>query len=34
MIDLRPEMLNGADLAFVGDAYYDLKVRMYLFQHV
>lgn len=30
MIDLRPEMLNGADLAFIGDAYYDLKVRMYL----
>lgn len=30
MISIRPEMLNGADLAFVGDAYYDLRVRMYL----
>lgn len=27
-----PEMLNGADLAFVGDAYYELQIRMYLLE--
>ena len=27
-----PEMLNGADLAFVGDAYYELRIRMYLIE--
>ena len=27
-----PEMLNGADLAFVGDAYYELRIRMYLLE--
>ncbi len=27
-----PNMLNGADLAFIGDAYYELKIRMYLLE--
>ena len=27
-----PEMLNGADLAFVGDAYYELQIRLYLLE--
>jgi len=25
-------MLNGADLAYVGDAYYELRVRLYLLE--
>lgn len=27
-----PKMLNGADLAYVGDAYYELRVRLYLLE--
>jgi len=27
-----PEMLNGADLAFIGDAYYELEIRKYLLE--
>lgn len=27
-----PEMLNGADLAFIGDAYYELQIRVYLIE--
>ncbi|MDD2492688.1 MAG: ribonuclease III domain-containing protein [Bacilli bacterium] len=26
----RPELLNGANLAFIGDAYYELYIRKYL----
>ncbi|HOD61241.1 MAG TPA: ribonuclease III domain-containing protein [Bacilli bacterium] len=27
---IKPELLNGANLAFIGDAYYELYIRKYL----
>lgn len=27
---MRYDLLNGANLAYIGDAYYELKVRKYL----
>ena len=27
-----PQMLNGADLAYVGDAYYELQIRLHLLE--
>lgn len=27
---MKPELLNGANLAFIGDAYYELYIRKYL----
>ena len=30
---MRFELLNGSNLAYIGDAYYELKVREYLINH-
>ena len=32
MVDLKKDypLMNGADLAYLGDAYYELQIRMYL----
>jgi len=27
---MKVELLNGANLAFIGDAYYELRIRLYL----
>ena len=27
-----PNMLNGADLAYIGDAYYELQIRLHLLE--
>ncbi|MDD4000323.1 MAG: ribonuclease III domain-containing protein [Bacilli bacterium] len=29
---MKPELLNGANLAFIGDAYYELYIRNYLLE--
>ncbi|HHZ11572.1 MAG TPA: Mini-ribonuclease 3 [Acholeplasmataceae bacterium] len=29
---MKPEMLNGANLAFIGDAYYELQIRRHLLE--
>ena len=36
MVDLKANchLMNGADLAYIGDAYYELMIRKYLLIHL